>query len=487
MVGVLFAGAAVAAPDGEGQEAPLDPTAAIPATGADGHNPLVDRLSGHLSPGLVGAGGPPDGFDAPGGLATSEAGDPGELSDDEAKGEPAADEGGAVEAETTPAPPEEGEAEPPVSEAGATRVEAAVMALPAPTEPDTDRVALTVSVPAPGPDAPFEGARLLLVDAGAVFFGPDGGVFIPVPNQRVVVWPPLSTVEVEVLPLRPDAPRPAAGTALTAGLTRDPALLGVLRTVHRIEAEDVARLRRYVKRDGDGFSVKTFVRNEDVRVAGWMEWQADARGRPVGRLPRDALRFSIYAVTAGYTIQDIADWLRTHRKMDMEPAIEQAHEAARQVEFVLERAGLGYRTLSPRHAEFNVNRGVEAFAQGDLERAEKLFRAAIEQQPSLWVAHYDLGVTLYRAGKYKEASSAFLIASGIEGAPARVFYNRGATLYRLEDPLGAARQFRKALGVDAEDAESKAWLAKADPEDKTAPPPPEPKKKKRRRRRRGRR
>lgn len=418
--------AAVAAPV---EPVAPDPAAVIPKTGADGVNALVDRLSRRLAPGLAPAGGVPEGFDGPA-----------------------------------------------MGDAAGITVQAAEMGLPASTAPDTDRVVLTVALAA-ADDAPVGGARLLLVDGGAVFFGPDGGMFVPVPNQRVVVAPPGGRVELEVLPLVPASPRPAAGTKLGAGLTGDPALLAVLATVQRIEAEDVERLRRYVKPSGDGFAVDTIVRNEDTRVAEWMQWSADARGRPVGMLPRDAVRFAIFAVTAGFTIQEVADWLRTHRRMDMEPAVERAREVSRQSEFVLERAGLGYRTLSPRHAEFNFNRGVAAFEGGDLERAEKLFRTAIELQPTWWPAHFNLGVTLYRVGKYQDASGAFLIASGIEGAPAAVFYNRGATLFRLDDKLGAARQFRKALELEPEHAEASAWLAKADPEGKTAPPPPPPAKK----------
>lgn len=452
-----------AAAQGEGGEGEaVEEADPIPKTGVDGRNPRVDRLSEHLGAGLSGP--VPDGFDA-----LPAAGDP-----------PAADpaEGPPPDGEVPPA--EEDPAGDPIpaaaAPAGVTVVEAMVD-VPDPAAPDTDRVRFIVEAPEGDP-------RLLLVDAGPVWFTPDGAAWLAVPNQRGVASPPKSAITVDLLPLRPEQDRPAPGDPLTAAMTADPALLAVLRTVQRIEADDVARLRRYVKRDGDTFTVKTFVRNEDVRVAAWMEWRAGPGGRPVGTLPRDAVRMAIYAVTAGYTIQDIADWLRTRRAMDMEPAIEAARTLARQSEFLLERAGLEYRILSPRHAEFMYNQGVDAFEVGELERAEKHFRAAIESRPEMIDAHYNLGVTLYRAGKYKEASSAFLIASGIEGAPARVFFNRGATLYRLDDQLGAARQFRKALAAGHADPERvQAWIEKTDPEGKTAPPPPEPKKKRRRRRR----
>ncbi len=492
LIGSL-AGPAAAQGEEDAADAPSAEADAIPKTGADGRNPLVDRLSEHLGAGLAGP--VPDGFDplsavAPAAPATPAEGDA-PADGAEPAAEAASDDGAA------PA-----EAAAPV---GMTIVAAMIEThglLPK-APPTTDdrgrgRQAPTkvvppppAGVPSPVParlvaEVPDGGPRLLLVDAGAIFFTPDGMAWVAVPNQQIAVPPPKSVAVVDLLPLRPEQAVPRPGTPLTAAMTADPALLAVLRTVQRIEAEDVDRLRRYLKRDGaGGFTVKTFVRNEDVRVAGWMQWTEGPGGRPVGKLPPDAVRMAIFAVTAGYTIQDIADWLRTMRRMDLEPAIEAARLLARQSEFILERAGLDHRVLSPRHAEFKYNQGVSAFEEGDLERAEKHFRSAIEARSEMLDAHYNLGVTLYRAGRYKQASSAFLIASGIEGAPARIFYNRGATLFRLGDALGAARQFRKALAAGYTDREMvEAWIAKTDPEGKTAPPPPEEKKKRRRRKRR---
>jgi len=469
------------------QDAPADGSATeevdpIPKTGADGRNPLVDRLSEHLGAALAGPG--PDGFDP---LPTAPPAPP------------------AVEGEGPPGTGDDATQPAAAPPPGMTVVEAMIdshaygaKARAAADDRQVRRAPETAvkppppkGVPAPIParlvaEVPGEGPRLLLVDAGPVFFTPDGQAWVAVPNQQVAVPPPKAVAAVLLLPLRPEQTVPAPGTPLTVAMSSDPALLAVLRTVQRIEAEDVGRLRRYLEPDGaGGFTVKTFVRNEDVRVAGWMQWREGPDRRPVGTLPPDAVRMAIFAVTAGYTIQDIADWLRTVRKMDMEPAIESARTLARQSEFILERAGLDHRVLSPRHAAFKYNQGIAAFDEGDLERAEKHFRAAIEARSEMIDAHYNLGVTLYRAGKYKEASSAFLIASGIEDAPARVFYNRAATLLRLDDRLGAARQLRKALAAGHTEPEMiNAWIEKTDPEGKTAPPPPKSKKKHRRRKRR---
>lgn len=415
---------ALAVNPGEGPRGPLK-------NAADGRNPIVDRLSVRLERSLVG-GEAPDGYRAP--------------------------------------VPERGRR-------GAATVVAAELAAADPADPEVPRITLTVQVPPDGP-------RLLLVDAGPTFFTRRGEAFVLRPNQRAVVWPPESTVTFAALPLDPEQrPRPA-GLGLRVALAQDPALIGVLRAVQRIEAGDAQRLTRYLDQDGDRWVVKTFVRNEDTRVAGWMNWSTGPDGKPQGRLPLDAVRFALYAVAPGYRIHDVADYLRLKRKMDLEPAIAAAREIAQQAEFIIERAGLDHRVFGPQHAEYHYNRAHAAFDAGDLERAEALFRKAISMRTEMVEAHFNLGVTLYRAGKYQAAADALLIASGIAGAPADVWYNRGAALYRAGDLLGAARQFRAALEKQPEHADAKAWLEKADPEGKTAPPPPKKKKKRRRRRRR---
>lgn len=415
---------ALAVNPGEGPRGPLK-------NAADGRNPIVDRLSVRLDRSLVG-GEAPEGYRAP--------------------------------------VPERGRR-------GALTVVGVEMATPHPDLPETPRVTLNVQVPPDGP-------RMLLVDAGATFFSRRGEAFVPVPNQRAVVWPPESAVTLDVLPLDPNQRPLPAGLGMRAALTTDPAMLGVLRAVQRIEARDAQRLTRYLEQSGDSWTVKTFVRNEDTRVAGWMNWTTGPDGKPVGRLPRDAVRFAVYAVTPGYRIHDVADYLRLKRKMDLEPAITAARAIAQQAEFVIERGGLDYRVFGPQNAEYHYNQGHAAFEKGDLERAEALFRKAISMRTGMVEAHFNLGVTLYRMGQYRAAADALLIASGFPGAPADVWYNRGAALYREGDLLGAARQFRKVLERMPEHADAKTWLEKADPEGKTAPPPPEKKKKRRRRRKR---
>lgn len=342
-------------------------------------------------------------------------------------------------------------------------------------------VTVSLSISRPG-----DGARLLLADAGVVLRG-GGAAFVPVPNQRAVLDVPQNTVKFEALPLDPDQPVPPAGTALTAVLTNEAGVLAVLRTVQGLEALDGPRLRRYLRPEGAGFVVDTRVKNRDVDLANWMVWSADPTGAAQARFPRDDIRFALHAVTAGYTIQQVADWLRLARGLALEPAMAAAWEHAHRTEFLLERAGLNHRVFSPNHADFHFNRGVDAYLLGDLPTAEKAFEKAEETLAGDIQARFAKGVVQYRAGRFDEAGATFLVATGLPGAGADVFYNRGAVAFRQGDKLNAARNFRRALELEPQHPEATVWLHKADPEGRTAPPPEPPKSKKRSRRGRKRR
>lgn len=329
---------------------------------------------------------------------------------------------------------------------------------------------------------PGDAARLLLVDAGALFVGPENADFVPVPNQRFVIDQPVQSIDIEVLPLWPERPLPIEKTPLQVVGTRDPGVLSLLRTVQHIEVEDVRRLARYLKEDRGQLEVVTPVENEDVRMARWMTWDRDFAGQIRGRIPRDGIRFALYAITGGYTSQSVADWLRSHRQLELDPAVDGAWRISRKVEYLLERSGLNYRVFSQRHGDYYFNLGVIAFQARRLEDAATAFQKAVELRSDDVEAQYNLGVTLYRLGQHKKAQTAFLVASGMHNATADIFFNQGATLYRNGDKLGAARAFRKALTLNPADEEAQTWLKKADPQGRTAP-----KRKRRRRRRRRRR
>jgi hypothetical protein len=333
-----------------------------------------------------------------------------------------------------------------------------------------DHVKLTVTQPGAGP-------RLLLIDAGAVLRGPEGADYVLLPNQKFLVEGAQSEVVAEALPLWPDKPTPAPGTPLKAVWSNDPGIIAILRTVQRLEAEDTQRLARYISEKEGAPKVDTFLDNQDVRLAKRMSWGRNAVGKLEGRMPRDDVRFALFAVTSGFTITQTVDWLRLHEKLDMQPAIDRSWEITPGIEYLLERATFNHRVFSPNHAEYHFNLGAAAYAKGDLAAAEAAFEKATEKNAKMFEAQYNLGVVLYRKGDHARAKDVFLVAAGMEGATADAHYNRGAADFRLGDKKAAARAFRKALELNERHVEAAEWLAKADPEGATAPPPAEAPKK----------
>lgn len=339
------------------------------------------------------------------------------------------------------------------------------------------RIELSVTLDGAGP-------RLLLVDAGAIWRGPEGADYVLVPNQKFVVEQPQATLVAEALAVWPKKAATPPGTPLRAIWSNDAGLIAVLRTAQRLEAQDARGMRRYLKERDGAWTVETFIDNPEVRLARRMTWGRSVLDELEGRLSRDDIQLAIFAVTADYRLAQAADWMMTTKNLGSKEGIDAAWAAATGVEYLLERASLNHRVFSPRHAEHHFNAGVQAYARNDLRAAAKHFEKALEKRPEFVDAKYNLGVVLYRMGKVKEARGEFAIAAGMPGATAAVHYNKGATLYRLGETLPAARAFRAALAVNPKLIVAEDWLAKADPEGKTKP---KPKKKKRRRRGRRRR
>ncbi|MFN3200213.1 MAG: tetratricopeptide repeat protein [Bradymonadia bacterium] len=332
-------------------------------------------------------------------------------------------------------------------------------------------------------DRPGTEAKVLYVDPGLALLGPKGAVFVPVPHQRSLLILPSQVTNIELLPLYPDRPLPPEGAPLQAARVMDQGVMALLSLVVRIEGDDIKQLKRYVSEQGGVPEVDTIVDNRDVELARWMRWDRSPTGELRGRLSRDAIRFALHALTAGITIQEMCDWLRVNRKLDLNPGAEQAWRVSRPVEYLLERSGMNYRVFSPRYADFHYNQGIKAFLAKDLPDAEKHFKAAVGLKSDFADAQYNLGVVYYRQGDFKRSQAAFLVASGMSAPTADVFYNRGAALFRLGDKLAAARAFREALKLSPNHALASDWLKKADPEGKTAPKKPKRRKRRRRRRR----
>ncbi|MEW6544627.1 MAG: tetratricopeptide repeat protein [Nitrospirota bacterium] len=63
-------------------------------------------------------------------------------------------------------------------------------------------------------------------------------------------------------------------------------------------------------------------------------------------------------------------------------------------------------------AQYNVE-GIQAYDQGQWERAKQRFEAAIQASPELAEAHYNLGLALYKLGNLQEGDKHFMKAANL--------------------------------------------------------------------------
>lgn len=310
-----------------------------------------------------------------------------------------------------------------------------------------------------------EAPRLLLVDAGVIFLAGDQA-YLPIPNQRFLIKGTEAKLTIEALPLTSSTRRAAPGAPLKAVHTAQDEVLSVARAVQHVEGDEMHRHRLYVREIDGALKVDTFLKNRDVMIARSMTWRRDAQGVIQGRLSREIIRLTLFAVTSGYTIQEAADWIRRERISDMEAAIKEARAVSRRVGYLLERARLNHKVFTPEYADFYFNRGLKAFAQGELERALKAFEEAANHDASMVEARYNIGIVHYRAGKYDEAANAFLIASGHPRAFPEVFFNRAAVALRKKDKRGGLRALKAYLKRVSKDPEAEAWIERLEPKPK---------------------
>ncbi|MBU0553554.1 tetratricopeptide repeat protein [Myxococcota bacterium] len=301
------------------------------------------------------------------------------------------------------------------------------------------------------------GPRLLLIDAGVIFFA-GARAYLPVPNQRFLLREAETTLTLDALPLEPHGEVPAPEAPLTAARLTHQAVLSLARAVQHVEGDELHRLKRYVvERDG-AWVVDTFLQNRDVMLARQMTWHRDKEGVLQGRLSRDVIRFALYAITSGYTMQEATDWLRRERISDMNEAIATARKMGWRVEYLLERARLNYKIFMPEHADFYFNRGVKAFEQGRLEDSLKAFEEASKRDASMVEARYNIGLIHYRMGKYNESNSSFLVAAGHPRVFPDVLFNRAVVSLQKGDKKNALRLLQSYMEGVKKDPEASAWI-----------------------------
>jgi len=302
------------------------------------------------------------------------------------------------------------------------------------------------------------------------------GQWAMVDGQTKVVW--------EAVTLTPEIQTDAPGTPLEAVPLDAPQVRAFLDAVVAYERETYGPVAGSLQQVDGKWAPAETISEEHLALFRGALWSTGRDGSAEGRLPLDVFRVALWAVSADFTVLEVADWIRSTETIEIEDAVTKAQGLVGRAGPVLAKAGFDHRVISAQFAQFNYNRGILAYQRGDLKAAVHHFDRAISRERTLMSAHYNLGVTYYRAARYQDAADAFLVASGIDGAGADVFFNRGAALYRVGNLLGAARAFRKGVELTPEDEAAKSWLQKADPEGKTAPPPKKKKKRRRRRRRR---
>ena len=65
-------------------------------------------------------------------------------------------------------------------------------------------------------------------------------------------------------------------------------------------------------------------------------------------------------------------------------------------------------------------------------------------------AHFNLGLTLYNAGRYSEAIESYKEAIKLRPNLAQAYFNLGLTYYAINDKTAAMAQYEALKGIDAE-------------------------------------
>jgi Flp pilus assembly protein TadD len=107
--------------------------------------------------------------------------------------------------------------------------------------------------------------------------------------------------------------------------------------------------------------------------------------------------------------------------------------------------------VSPPNVQSLAARGYVMLDQGDLEGAERLFRAAVTLNAKDAVAHAQLGTFLSRTARFSESAEAFERA--LEHRPGTDYQGRvGWAKSAAGDYAGAVRAFRKAVVLEPQSA-----------------------------------
>ena len=123
-----------------------------------------------------------------------------------------------------------------------------------------------------------------------------------------------------------------------------------------------------------------------------------------------------------------------------------------------------------------VKAGNAAYLRGNYNEAQTAFQQATLDKPDDPVAHYNLGIALYRQGKFREAARTFQaslsrypeqsaeqIAKQTESilSQSSIFYNLGNAQFKVGDLTGAIVSYKQTLRLEPQDTDAQHNLALA--------------------------
>ncbi len=120
--------------------------------------------------------------------------------------------------------------------------------------------------------------------------------------------------------------------------------------------------------------------------------------------------------------------------------------------------------LSAQSASQDIREGNKAYGDNNFEKAEEFFRRSIQKDNGLMESSYNLGNSLYRQGKYKDAARYFeLAASRTEDAQKKseIYHNLGNSLLKSDNIKESIEAYKNALRQNPENEESRYNLVYA--------------------------
>ena len=120
--------------------------------------------------------------------------------------------------------------------------------------------------------------------------------------------------------------------------------------------------------------------------------------------------------------------------------------------------------LSARDDRRSIRQGNQHFKENNFQEAEILYRRAVGQNPQNYRGNFNLGSTLYRQNRHKEAADAFgrVLALDIsDNQKAGVLHNLGNSLLKSGNYAESAEAYKKALRLNPDDNETRFNLAYA--------------------------